>query len=206
MLAIENNFDGFLDYEYLIQNKLNHSYYKNTKYNISFFHEFEKYKSLKDQLPNVKNKYNRRINRFYESINEPTLFIRYISNEEKFEGVSVELLYIEKNIEKILAILKGFNKKNDIIFVANEDVLSKKIEIYNVKKDENDLVARNFINDNLDLYEKFNSIVFPKKQENIIRYLKKEKHKKSLYMRFSRKSVAVLKKCFFKEYIHEKQY
>lgn len=206
MSAIQNHFEDFLKYEYLVQSKQDHTCYKDTKYNIKFFHDFDKYTDLKKQLPKVQEKYTRRINRFFKSITEPTLFIRYISDVETIEGVSKELIYIEKNYDCILKTLKSFNENNDILFIANEGVLSEKLTIYNVKKDENDLVARNPISQNPFLFNKFTSIDLEYKEENIGRYIKKEREKKYIHNRIKRKMKSLFKKIFLKEYIHDKQY
>ena len=77
-------------------------------------------------------------------------------------------------------VLKSFNKENDILFIANEGIFSEKILIYNVQKDENDLVARNPIHENQDLYNKFSCIDYPRREININRYIKKEKDKKRI--------------------------
>lgn len=45
---IKNHFSGYLDYELLAQNASNCTIYKNTKYNISFFHDFNNYEPLKE--------------------------------------------------------------------------------------------------------------------------------------------------------------
>ncbi len=206
MSAIENQFVDFFKYEYMSQNMNSRECYKNTKYNIKFFHDFDKYKPLKEQLPGVQEKYKRRINRFYQSIKEPTLFIRYISDEEKENGISKELLYIERNYDKILSVLKSYNEKNDILFIANEGVLSSKLTIYNVQRDENDVVARKPICKNSILFEKFSAIQMPGKQENITRYENKQKKKRSVCNRTQRKLKALYKKTFYKEYVHESQY
>lgn len=203
---IQNHFSDYLDYNFLSQDIHNHAIYKNTKYNISFYHDFNKYTSLKKQLPQVIEKYNRRIERFYKLISAPTLFIRYISDEEVINGVSKELLYIEENYEYIIELLKLFNQSNDILFIANDGVSSSKLTIYHVPRDNNDTVARTPICTNPALYRKFSEIEIPNKQKNIERYLKKEKYKKSIYYRSKRKIMSMLKKICLKEYIHEKQH
>ena len=43
MMAIEGQFSDFLAYDYLVQDTHCHEVYKNTKYNIKFFHDFDKY-------------------------------------------------------------------------------------------------------------------------------------------------------------------
>lgn len=207
LLAIQNNFSDYLNYSFLAQNKQNHSVYKNIKYNIVFFYDFSQYTSLKEQLPEIQDKYNRRISRFYKSITNPTLFIRYISDEETVNGgISKELLYIEKNYDNILRLLKAFNNHNDILFIANEGVLSSKIIIYHVPKDDNDVVARAPLCNNPVLYEKFSNEELPNKQKNIEHYIKKEKNKKLFRIRLKQKIISMFKKLCLKEYIHDKQY
>ena len=73
--AIQSRFAGFLSYDLLAQNRQHLYIYKNIKYNISFYHDFDVYTPLKDQLSQIQTKYERRINRFYETIkNPPYLF------------------------------------------------------------------------------------------------------------------------------------
>ena len=204
---IQNNFEDFLTYENLSQNIEKHECYKDDKYNIEFFHDFDKYKSLKSELPKVKEKYNRRIERFYKDIVEPTLFIRYISDEKhNKDGKNVELLYIEENYDYIIGLLKSFNPNNSIIFIANEEVESDKIKIYHVKKDENDNVARKPIDKNHDLYTFLNSFELKNKNSNIIRYENKQKKQKQLIRRSYKKIYLKLQEIILKEYIHNKKY
>ncbi|MBR6770927.1 MAG: hypothetical protein IKM28_06770 [Lachnospiraceae bacterium] len=206
MLAIQERFVDFLNDRYLAQSRKEAAHYKNTKYNISFFHDFDRYIPLKEQLPKVQEKYNRRIHRFYQSISEPTLFIRYISDQEMVEGKSKELIYIEQNYEQILAVLKSFHAKNEILFIANEGVSSDKLVIYPVQKDKNDLVARSPLYKNAVLLEQFSRIDLPGKQENIRRYRQKEKDKTKIFYRLKSKVTAIGKRLFLKEYIHESRY
>lgn len=210
VLAVEEEFSDFLNYDILFQNKKNLAVYKNVKYNISFFHDFDKYSSLEKQLSKIQEKYKRRINRFYKSITEPTLFIRYISDEELIkEGnrtISKELYWIENNYEKIISLIKSFNANNDILFIANENVRSSRFVIYNVKKDSNDVVNRSPINNNSYLKEKFDNIDFKDKEKNIRRYQKKMKCSNSIYNRIRDKIKTIYKEQFLKEYSHEKQF
>ncbi|MBE5930116.1 MAG: hypothetical protein E7268_03525 [Lachnospiraceae bacterium] len=204
LLAIQNHFSDFLNETLLAQCTSNRAHYKNEKYNFKFFHDFNEYDTLQTQLPSVQEKYERRIQRFYKSISEPTVFIRYISDEQKTDGISKELLWIEKNYPFIIQTLKSFNEHNEIIFIANDGVSSEKIQIYNVSKDENDSVARNPFSKNTALANYFNNISTPDKQMNIARYVNKQKGKKRAA--FKRKICSFYKKIFLKEYIHSKQY
>lgn len=205
--AIENNFEGFLDEQYLSQSKKNLATYKNLKYNLYFFHDFSKYYSLKKQLKKVEAKYSRRINRFYKEISKPTLFIRYISDLKKDEkGKFIELEWIENNIEYIKNVLKKFNPKNEIIFVANDCIKSDKIKIYNVQPDENDLVARLFFEKNEELKKLFESFEFDKKDHNLEMFRIKNEKKKSPFKKLYKKVISKLEHMFLHEYVHSVQY
>ena len=148
--AINNNFEGYLTYNRLLQEKKCLKHYKNVDYNVQFYHDFNRFESLDKQLPSVKAKYDRRIKRFYETIKEPTIFVRYISDDYKIDGKSTELIWIEENYDYIISSLKSFNPNNDIIFIANEGVISNKISIYNVRKDKGDRITRSPIINNIN--------------------------------------------------------
>lgn len=202
--AIRDHFEDFLSPEYLAQNSHCRDHYKNMKYDLQFFHDFDPYQPLQDQLPSVQNKYNRRIQRFYKSITEPTLFIRYINDKPNTDGTSTELLWIEENYDSIMALLKSFHDQNDILFIANDGVTSQKIKIYNVPKDDGDSVARSPLTKTPALQEIFYNIDFPEKQLNIERYQQKQLQKKKA--RLKTKLFTLLKKIFRKEYIHTQLY
>lgn len=206
ILCLEEQFADFLNYDYLAQNSKEPAHYKNLKYNISFFHDFIGHISLDKQLKSVQEKYNRRICRFLKEIESPTLFIRYISDERKRDGKAEELIYIENNYQKILSVLKSFNDRNDILFIANEGVKSEIVNIYNVAKDENDIVARAPFEKNPYLSKKFKEVVFPQKEENISRYFRKDKERKKLLNRLGRMVARYINKNLKRQYIHEKQY
>ena len=158
--AIGNRFDGFLDYDLLLQSTTDRKHYFNSRLGIWFYHDFDEYHSLKKQLGAVADKYRRRIDRFYEDISRPTLFIRYISDEViDQDGKSEELAYIEHHYEEIVSLLRSFNEKNEIIFLANTGVESDSIHIYPVCPDENDTVARRPFEKNGELYDFLMSII-----------------------------------------------
>ena len=121
ILAIDNNFNDFMNLELLSQSINDRSHYFDPVYNVFFFHDFSKYKSLEAQYVYVKEKYERRIKRFYEKIQTPTLFIRYISNEVKENDKSIELSWIEENYDHILRVLRKYNANNDIVFIGDEN-------------------------------------------------------------------------------------
>lgn len=195
---IDNHFENFLEFETLEQHPTIHKYYKN-KYNIHFFHDFDKYTSLKKQLPYIKNKYNKRIERFYKNITEPTLFIRYIADQN-------ELKYLEKNYFNIIFKLQKYNKNNNIIFIANSSLFSNILNIYYVEKDKNDTVARRPILKNKNLYNFLLNLNYPNREKNIKNFQKKEEKKKKFFLNTTFKLKKFFKKLFFKEYIHNKIY
>ena len=111
LLLVENNFEDFLTYDNLYQES-NLAHYYNKKTDIHFFHDFNPSIPLKKQIVTVQEKYKRRIDRFYKDIQEPTLFVRYCSNE-------VDEEYVKKNGSKILRFLRSYNPKNQILYVMH---------------------------------------------------------------------------------------
>ena len=188
---INNNFDNFLKYEQLMQNSSYHSHYMN-QYGIQFFHDFNEYQSLKEQLDNVTKKYNRRIKRFYKTIKTSTLFVRYVCDQQ-------EINYILENYISILAAVKKYNPKNTIIFIVNNDIDSFGIKCYRVEKDDNDSVARYFLNKNEELKKEF--LLIPEKKRGLKVYFNR-----ILRILFRTKKKIRKKHIYNEEYIHYKQY
>lgn len=196
--AIDTHFKDFLMYENMYQDRKKRKNYMDVEYGISFFHDFNDYKPLKMQMKKVKQKYNRRIERFYKNIQEPTLFIRYISSESEAR----EIDYLEDNYEEILNKLKSYNENNNIIFIANDGIVSDKLEIYNVSKDENDTVARNFLEKNKKLYDLLNGYEYSLRDANYHKFLEKQEKKEN----FLKNKANNLSRKMFGKYIHDKQY
>lgn len=144
---INNQFEDFLSDDFMYQLSDHPQYYRNTKWNIDFYHDFSPIKSYDSQIEIVRNKYKKRICRFYATIREPTLFVRYISSRD-YE-------YISNNISGIILSIKKHNPHNDIIFVANSNHPLPPISapVYYVIPDENDRVSRCFLDRNQDLKE-----------------------------------------------------
>ena len=205
--AIDREFDGFMDFDNLSQNVNVRNHYREDSYNFYFFHDFSQYSSLEKQYEVVKNKYYRRINRFLQTIKQPTLFVRYISSEELDENnKSLELTWIEDNYDRIMSVLRRYNPQNNIVFIGDETVRSDAVKIYTVKRDEGDRVSRLPIVNNKELFAILSSVEFPGKEENIARYNKKQKRKRSLFTRINKKISAVFSRRFRKVYKHTKTY
>ena len=210
--AINNNFANFLDYDLLFQNSQVLKHYKNTEYNIQFFHDFNKFETLEKQLPIVRAKYDRRIKRFYEEIQKPTTFIRYISPGNPIDGKSEELIWIEENYDYIISTLKSFNPENDIIFIANKGIESSKIKIFNVEiVDKTDTINRMPLNNNLELNAFFMNKVDDKTRKSMI--FKRNKARISNFFSNIVRIDSIIRiikltlyRCMSREYIHHKQY
>ena len=109
---IESGFQDFLVSANMAQYENNPYYYIDTSHGTKFYHDFDAYKSFDAQFKEIGEKYTRRINRFYKEIKSPTLFIRYLKNEE-------ECKWIQDNFQKINKLLKKSNRGNTIVFVGN---------------------------------------------------------------------------------------
>ena len=207
--AIENNFDDFLSYDYLLQNKKYREYYFNEKYKIWFYHDFNRHEPLQEQLPNARDKYLRRIERFYKNIKEPTLFIRYISPSQSNElGNPKELEWIENNEEYIMRVLKSFNEENDIIYISNElEGKTPKISnIYFVEKDKHNSVARKFLKKNKDLMDLFISFDYELRQDNIKVFKRKQRTKNNIILKYIKKIFTRITRKISPGYLHDKIY
>jgi hypothetical protein len=120
---IENNFEGFLSEISFVRDDTKFpiikdseifddvsdketKIYRNEKLNIGFFHDFKEGITIED----VREKYNRRIQRFYKTVMEPCVFIR---DDMYFHQENVE------DYNKLLRILVGFNSNNKLVLIIN---------------------------------------------------------------------------------------
>lgn len=141
---IDNQFKDFLSSDYLKVLDEEKLFYTNEYYYINFLHDFSQGKSFDEQIDEVREKFFRRIGRFYSKIKFPTLFIRYILNQDEMD-------YIQSHYECIIGFFKQFNNQNDLIFVCNDTIDSKGIQVFKVKKDEGLNEASQFLDKNADL-------------------------------------------------------
>lgn len=197
--AIETHFEDFWEYKEWYQDKNNRHYYKHNSYDFHFHHDFDSFQSLEKQLPAVREKYNRRIEAFYSAIEKPTLFIRYISDEQRIEGISKELLWIEENNDRIISLLKSFNSDNEIMYIANSEVKSDKITIYPVTKEKGKLAVRFPFDNNKELNKYFSSVDHHLKAANLKWLEKKSKRRKKL-----KTLMRLIKRMLVKEYHHDR--
>jgi len=163
---------------------------------VFLVHDFTMYKSLSEQLPTVRRKYERRVASFYRQIAGKTLFIYYVNKENDVD-------YINHNIDYIHKILRKFNPGNEIIFVANLDRHLNVTPTYYVTPDTGDVVARKFLNKNEELKSLLENLPFNQRQRHInLKFHKKKLLRKKLLKPF-RKMNDIFNKAFKKPYIHK---
>lgn len=113
-----------------------------------FYHDFPAECLVGNILDEVKAKYKRRIDRFYNAIKRPTLFLRYVRN-------SAEAQWYVENRDYVLSVLKRENQYNELVFIAHAEsatILNSVNEVcFRVKPDFEDIVARSFFKDNLNI-------------------------------------------------------
>ena len=192
--AIENEFSGFVEEEFLLQHKDSRARYYNEKYKFSFFHDFNKYLSLRKQIDDVRNKYNRRINRFLNDVCEPTLFIRYIITRNDIE-------YLRENYYEIEKVIKLKCPENEIIYITHyEELLPLSDKFYLIRKDEGDWISHTPLMKVQDFVDAVENSNYEKRNENLSfdgsKLIKKKK--------FSTEKC--LRRLFKKEYIHNRVY
>lgn len=178
--AIDKRFDRFMNYDDLYQSERYGEHYFDKNYGIWFFHDFNKWDSLKAQYPAVHEKYERRAKRFLNNITEPTLFFRYIQNQDNMYD---EISWLNENYDYVLSVLRRYNPQNDIVFIGDYETNSDKFKIYHVMPDENDLVSRHPIIHNQELYELVKTYYVPNQDGNVQRFQKKQQRKRSVLYR-----------------------
>lgn len=165
---------------------------------VFLVHDFSMYKPLSEQLPAVRNMYERRVKSFYRQITQKTLFIYYINTEE-------DASYINNNIDYIKSSLKSYNKGNEILFVSNIDRHLTVSPVYYVRPDKGDTVARKFLDCNDELRNFLVSLPFDEtqKRENIKFYRRKRFRKKILTPII--KLTKLINRISKKQYVHSLQ-
>lgn len=146
------------------------------KLGVHLVHDFNAYQPLEKQIERVKDKYQRRIKRFNNSIKERTLFIRYIYNLE-------ELSWILENVNYINGVIKKYNRDNEIVYIANQDIITppiSAISLYTVKRDPGTEIVENFIDRSSEIKKLLCNLPFSQsqKKKNLYLYHKKQNHKK----------------------------
>ncbi len=132
---ILNDFKNFLNKEDLAYcgDGEENSYYKNTSNGFYYFHDFSKNREIfDDEFKHIKEKYDRRIKRFYDFIRtKKKVLLVWISNSEKLSNET--LLQTHKKL------VKKFNKEVSLLVIegdknySSNDVNCEKISPYITK-------------------------------------------------------------------------
>jgi hypothetical protein len=102
---LENNFNNFLDFK-IKKISNSHPYFEDhfdengklstfiveNEYNITFPHDFITEKSFEEQISSVREKYLRRINRFYSLVSDQNNEIIFIRDEHNPKNINDEIL------------------------------------------------------------------------------------------------------------------
>lgn len=168
---IKNNFKVFFDNltpDTLWQRQVP-SCYLMKACSIYFVHDFSEYKPLAEQIPAVKEKYERRVKNFYRDIVEPTLFVYYLSDNPS------DVDFINNHSDYILSVLRSFNKFNDIVYIADPKNRINH-ECFYVENDEGRGIAYDFTKKSEEILNFFNTIPCPSSErEKNISFFKKDK-------------------------------
>ena len=165
---------------------------------VFLVHDFTMYKSLAEQLPKVRRKYERRVTSFYRQIVRKTLFIYYVNKDNDVD-------YINHNIDYIRKTLRKFHPDNEIIFVANTDKHLEVSPAYYVTPDAGDVVARKFLEKNEDLKSFLENLPFDQKQRHINMSFHKKKILKKKLCKPYRKMKEIFDKLLKKPYVHKRR-
>ncbi len=144
---IANNFKDFIDPQNLTfyaknDRALNNcDTYKNTKTGTCFVHDFISDIPFEEIFPSIKEKYERRIQRFYKKIEEAdSVLLIWLNCFSKSDENNI--------VEKCNEIMKKFNKKIDFLIIEHDETkprgeiehksLSENVEYYllHIKKED----------------------------------------------------------------------
>ncbi len=109
---IDTHFDGNLRPEMIKQDENEPNCFHDLGTGIDYYHDFfPDAVAVEEQCKAVILKYNRRIQRFYDSGKQKTLYIRVIRNHEDYK-------WIEENRTKIDDVIHQLNKESSIIYIV----------------------------------------------------------------------------------------
>lgn len=123
-----NDFDGFLDKDLLqpmekpaaFPADKNNNYYKNTKTDLYFWHDFPADEDFDKAYVSVKNKYDRRIERFYKNIRQKNkVLLIWFSQAHNTPDEIVSRLCND--------FCKKMNKEIDFLIIEHTDGLSSPV-------------------------------------------------------------------------------
>ena len=131
-----NNFENFLNKESLqhltkpvgvnVDNE--HDYYQDINLGFYFYHDFKSNEPFDEEYINVKNKYERRIKRLYQCIEEVNniLFVWWSRDKHQDEDLIINLYEKLKNRfknKKIHLLIIEYNEKNTAKYLCDKNIL-----------------------------------------------------------------------------------
>ena len=150
---IDDDFSDFLLPENLEVDNSSPEKFFDKKYNIRFPHDI--HTSFAEDLPSIKAKYKRRIERFIDEEHKGTCFIRAINDP-------AEIDFIAENREKINSTLTKYNPNNKVIYL-----IPHFMQIHSDFTDCYYLLDLNFYS----LYHEGNRILFDSLENSMVKYL-----------------------------------
>lgn len=111
---IQTRFKDFLNKDNIVPNKENIHQFEDTKYNMYFFHENKNDLPFDYAFVEMKQKYDRRIERFLNRLKSPSYVFRIVTGNDEID-------YINENYEYISNVFKEFNPLNEVIYILFND-------------------------------------------------------------------------------------
>lgn len=144
--VLERRFTGFLQWDAMVPHPILPHVVRDSHSCVDFHHDFDHTRDLEVQCDSVLQRYQRRIDRFYASAANRTLFVLYLVSDADYA-------YLDANFTRLMELLRGLNPGNDLILIANSNQPSVcgGSSVYLVDPDEGDTVARRFLAKNRDL-------------------------------------------------------
>lgn len=110
---IENDFKDFLEKENLERFNDRPRAFQDKKSGFEFLHDYES--PFETKYDELKQKYQKRIDKFMQETIKPTCFLRTVISSD-------EIKYISQNHKYIKAVIEKKNDQNEIIFLIRKDV------------------------------------------------------------------------------------
>lgn len=129
MDCINNGFEDYISKDCCVVDENMRRKFVNQKYQFVFPHDVKN--NFTEEFEEIKMKYDRRIKIFYEMIQEPTIFLRFVKDND-------EIKWINKHKNEVDKVLMNFNKNNRIIYLllSRMDSLDDGIECIRLKRDK----------------------------------------------------------------------
>jgi hypothetical protein len=113
---IESGFQDLFDARYLSRLPDHHGIVRHQKYRFDFYHDFTSDSEIRDQVYQVREKYNKRIKRFYSAMRpgNRVLFIRYVSNKDYAPEEMDE-------VHRFISLMSSYLNSFMIILISNNN-------------------------------------------------------------------------------------